>query len=514
MDTDAGQRPEWRHLLPITGLGEERVEASRPLRVTVDVERNLAPTLGVQHLTWLLVTLLTRGTRVVIASVGVDVGDVPLHPGVDPASPKGGPSFEAALRSAADIFGPEAAPVVDRYDSDRADLVLQIGAASRERSKTAVLYVAASSWTGAVSPDATDLQQFDFDANPIGAHVAACLAAGQAYMLARVRDHQVAPVALNAWTLAQVTEGLAEVAGDDPGELEVELDHVLAGAGAVGSALLLTLWAYRNASGKVQTADADEKGVDVTNLNRCVPFQWADRGRPKAEVAAERLGARPGLIVEPTVGRAQGLVGAHTHLISAVDTPEARQALQDRYSASAVQASTSGLRLELLRVDPTVGTACLRCFNRPRAATPDAEVRARVSDMDDATVDAHAAAVGTSSFNLREWGRVGGCGQIGDAILDRLRASDGGAAQFSVGFMSVLAGTLLAAQVIKDSARRSGQLSALAGQVPLLGASSRFVSNLLDPANMLVGVRRYGQDPDCPSCHGVRADIWTRRWKG
>jgi len=71
----------------------------------------------------------------------------------------------------------------------------------------------------------------------------------------------------------------------------------------------------------------------------------------------------------PTHGLAENLVSNRTHLISTVDTPEGRQTLQDKYSASAVQASTSGLRLEMLRVDPTAGTACLRCFNPPRERT-------------------------------------------------------------------------------------------------------------------------------------------------
>lgn len=493
-------------------MGEELVETSRPLRLIVDVDPTLGGGSGVQHLAWLLVTLLTRSTQAVIASVGISVRDEPLLPGIDPGAPDGGPSFVASLMATAEAFGPEAAPVVDAGDLGTADLVLQIGAASRDWPEAAVLHVAASGWTGAVAPDAVDLPRFEVGENPFGPYVAACLAAGQAFMLRRIRDHYLQPVALNAWTLAQVTDCLGECATFDPGEPVVKLDSVLAGAGAVGTALLLTLWAYRNSSGIVRTADADEKGVDDTNLNRCVPFWWADLGRPKAEVVAKRLG-RHGLIIEPTVGRAENLVDADTHLISAVDTPEARQALQDSYSVSAVQASTSGFRLEVLRVDPIAGTACLRCFNPPSTTTSDSEVRARVAAMDDATIAAHAAAVGTDPARVREWGRAGGCGQVGDALLDRLRPSDGRAAQFSVGFMSVLAGILLAAQVIKDAARRSGHLGT-SDTTPLAGFEARFVTNLLDPANAPAGVRRYGRDPDCPACRGVRAEVWTRRWAG
>jgi ThiF family len=495
-------------------VGEEHVDASRPLRVIVDVDPSLTGTPGAQHMAWLLVTLLTRSTKSVLASVGIGIDDVPLHPGVDPAAPSGGPSFGVALYATADAFGPEAAPVIDASDLREVDLVLQIGAATRPWPEAPVLHVTASGWTGAVSPDPVDLPQLKLSENPFGPYVAACLTAGQVYMLARVHDHRVEPVALNAWTLGQGTDRLAEVANDDPGEPAVALDHVLAGAGAVGTALLLTLWAYLNASGTVRTADADEKGVDVTNLNRCLPFWWSDLGRPKAEVAAKRLNGRHGLVIEPTIGRAEILVDAQTHLISAVDSPDARQALQDKYPASCVQASTSGLRLEVLRVDPAAGTACLRCFNPPSSTISDTAIRARVSGMDDATIAAHAAAIGIDPDQVREWGQTGGCGQIGDALLDRLRPSDGGAAQFSVGFISVLAGILLAAQVVKDTTRRSGYVGDSADNIPLIGFEARFVTNLLDPVNALAGVRRYGRDPNCPACRGVRAQIWARRWTG
>lgn len=55
-----------------------------------------------------------------------------------------------------------------------------------------------------------------------------------------------------------------------------------------------------------------------------------DLHRPKAIVAAKRLSGHHGLVIEPTFGSAQHLTGPAIHLISAVDTPDARQALQDR----------------------------------------------------------------------------------------------------------------------------------------------------------------------------------------
>lgn len=514
MSPDNARRPEWRHLLPIPGVVEESVGDTRPLHVVVDVNPAVGDMQDVQHVAWLLVTLLTRSTPAVIASVGLIVPDIRLNAGVDPGAPDGGPSLSAALEYTASTFGPQAAPVVIARDVGPVDLVLQIGEPTRAWENTRVLHVAARGWAGAVSSDAVDVPQFSGTDNPFGSYIAACLAAGQAFMLARLRDPHLEPLALNAWTLAELANRREEDATHPRPDPVVHLDHVLAGVGAVGSALLLTLWAYPNASGIVRAADADEKGIDTTNLNRCVPFGWTDLGGQKADVVADRLSGRHGLTIEATNGRAERLVDSATHLISAVDTPEARQALQDRYPASAVQASTSGLRLETLRVNPTVGSACLRCFNPPRPITGDIEVRANVAAMDDDAIAAHAEALGTDSSRIREWGQVGGCGQLGDALLDRLRPSNGSAAQFSVGFMSVLAGILLAAQVIKDATRRTDRLHTSAQRIPLIGPEARFVMNLMASAHAPSGVRRYGRDPDCPACEGVRAEIWMGRWTG
>ncbi|MEU4607485.1 hypothetical protein AB0F43_31255 [Kribbella sp. NPDC023972] len=86
--------------------------------------------------------------------------------------------------------------------------------------------------------------------------------------------------------------------------------------------------------------------------------------------------------------------------------------------------------------------------------------------------------------------------------------------QFSVGFMSVLAGVLLTGQVLKDALLRAGNPDRITDGVPLAGAEARFVANLLDPVNALAGVRRYGRDNDCPACRGVRGDVWAKRWTG
>ena len=186
--------------------------------------------------------------------------------------------------------------------------------------------------------------------------------------------------------------------------------------------------------------------------------------------------------------------------------------LQDKYSASMVQASTSGPRLEMLRVDSAAGTGCVRCFNRPHTTTSDAAVRASAADMDEAaTIAAHLPPSAPVPTKSACGGRTGGCDQIGDALMGRLRPSGGDAAHFSVGFRSVLAGIQLAAQVVKDAARRSGRIRDSAENTPLVGSDARLVTNMLDPSNAAAGVRRYRRGSERPACRGVRRAARARR---
>src|SRR3954447_8574617 len=153
MGADAGSRSEWRHLLPIPGLDEDRVDPSSPLKVVVAVGPGLADRKAVQHLAWLLVTLLTRSTKWVVGAVGISSDDAELRDGVDPGHPDGGLSLLDALKATAGAFGPEAAPVLDADELPDADLVLQIGGpAGGAWPDAEVLHVSAAGWTGAVTP--------------------------------------------------------------------------------------------------------------------------------------------------------------------------------------------------------------------------------------------------------------------------------------------------------------------------------------------------------------------------
>lgn len=497
-----------------------------------------------QHTVWLLTTLLTRSTPAIVSGVVIDCPpDVNLCDHVTAISAENG-TLLSTLLGTARLFGPTASPVLDArvldalnvFDGEPMTYLVgsrrgvgagvydDVDGATDVASAGHVWHVAGSGWVGAVSDRplvATDVDLL----NPVGPYVAACLAAAQVFLAVRGRDYSPLTIGLDAWslTVSQLGDEIDCVGWDPASDPAVVLDHVLAGVGAVGSALLATFWACPGVVGKLHAVDADEKGVDATNLNRCVIFTDDDIGRAKATTAATRLSnpSSAGLEITGESGRAEMAVGGTTHLISAVDTPEARGALADRYPASCVQASTRDLRVEMLRVNPTVSGACLRCFNPPRSQVADDDLRAQVDlDDDDAIVD-HAEALGVVPHDVRQWVMSGGCGTLGDRMLSRLRPSAGSEAEFSVGFVSVLAGVLLAGQVIKDALRRHGAEpgdranDGVAETPPLAGALTQFTVNLFAPVTPLPAVRPYSRDCSCPACaDGPRKSVWCRRWSG
>jgi precorrin-6B methylase 2 len=509
--------------------------ATVPARVTLCIAAADAGSRAVQHAAILLATLLTRSTTAIVEHIDIDCpADTQLRDGVSPHA-RPGTTLLQALLDTAPLFGADAAPVYAASSAHHQPprpgapvLRFHVGAAScstcgaksaqsRHTSQSQVWYLAGAGWTGMVSDqpiprEATELAFLTAD-TPIGAYVAACLAAGMVFLQVRIDGYEPKPLAIDAWTLAIGSPERVQVS-QQPSDMSIAVDHVLAGVGAVGSALLQTLWATPQVSGHVHAIDADERGIDRTNLNRCVIFTKNDIGDMKAPAAQRILSPTHGLRINGDFGAAQSFINGGTRLISAVDTAEARLALQDRYPRAIVQASTRDLRLEMLRVDPTAMTPCLRCFNPPTATLPDQQVRAGLDLLDDAAVNEHARALGVNGDDVRQWAREGGCGQLGDQMLERLRPSAGTAPEFSVGFVSVLAGVLLACQVIKD-AYFGAQVETAEIAPALVGDRARFTTNLVAPLSPLGAVRTYQRDRSCPCCApGARRDIWLRRWTG
>lgn len=146
------------------------------------------------------------------------------------------------------------------------------------------------------------------------------------------------------------------------------------GAGGIGSPALL----YLGAAGVGRITVVDDDVVALDNLQRQVLYTVADLGRPKVEVAAERLRALdPGLEVCPVATRLDASVAAavldgHDLVVEGSDNFATKFAVNDacvRLGVAVVVGAAVRLEGQVLAVPP--GAPCYRCLF---AEEPDADV--------------------------------------------------------------------------------------------------------------------------------------------
>lgn len=444
----------------------------------------------------MLVNLLARQVGVV-SEIRVDCNvDAAIAGRVVPLAP-GVRLFRDAL-----IIGGEAiegVPVSLRAIGHGVDLVVDLGPGAAVNGGFRAY---GAGWWGGISPGGIPVRP---DSQlPFGPYVAACLAAGRVFFHSRAVDvAELSPVGYSAWRLA-TDDGSAPDAG--PTELLAlrPMKASLAGVGAVGTSWLHGLWPIEGLEGDLLLADPDPEGVTETNLNRCPLFGHAAVGTEKAAAAAsicEGIGVK----LDPRLARLQDLGPAPPSVISAVDTNAAREAIQALYPRRLMSGATLDARAEVLRCDPSSQGACLRCYNTPEQETPDAEVRAGFLSLPQADQASLAGSLNLSMEEASRWAVEGECGYAGERMMARLRESGGGPAAFAVGFVSVMAGTMLAAQTVRE----------LAGIAePFDGVRCRAAFTFLDPSSRVNQVAGYGRDPGCKLCQPASpgAKIWLQRY--
>jgi len=358
---------------------------------------------------------------------------------------------------------------------------------------------------------------------PFGPYFAACLAVGDIYLSVRMPRGQYLPASTYGWDCLKATPLATDIVAPSTAVAKMLSDwaacsvkislstHALAGVGAVGAAWMHTLWACPGLTGSVPVVDADSHGVTDDNLNRGVLYTRADIGKPKAITAAS---AAPGdLRWLPSQGRFEEAGVAPDVLVSAVDGNDARAALQGRYPPVILSGSTRDLRAETLRVFPDSG-ACLRCHNPPRTMLSDDELR--VTALSSARLDdlaGVAAALNVETTALAEKLRRWECDEMSERALRRIRELVGGdVAEFSVGFVSVAAGVLLAADTVKQHAGVPVSGTLITGEST---APSSVVFQFWKPHAPVNRAARLGRDDSCPACRIATSQdrVWRQRWR-
>jgi molybdopterin/thiamine biosynthesis adenylyltransferase len=141
---------------------------------------------------------------------------------------------------------------------------------------------------------------------------------------------------------------------------------LVVGAGGLGAPILF----YLAAAGVGRIGIVDDDIVELSNLQRQVLFTTADIGKPKAEVAAERLAAlNPEVTLEPSTRRfaaadAFAVIDRYDAIVTAVDNFPTRYLLND---ACVLRRKTlvDGAVLGLTGLAMTVKggeSACYRCL--------------------------------------------------------------------------------------------------------------------------------------------------------
>ena len=153
-------------------------------------------------------------------------------------------------------------------------------------------------------------------------------------------------------------------------------DTVLAGAGAVSNGFLR---AARHLDIRGNLSIADPKLVGSGNPNRCLYFDDADIGYPKAtRLCAKAQGDFPDLQLDPFDGPFTDLVQARKRVrrvIVATDSRRVRRSIQQELPLEVLDASTTGVSEIIVHShrQPTDG-ACLACIYRH---IPDEHARER-----------------------------------------------------------------------------------------------------------------------------------------
>ncbi len=237
----------------------------------------------------------------------------------------------------------------------------------------------------------------------------------------------------------------------------------LAGAGAIGNGFL---WAARHLELRGQLDIVDDDRVSSENLQRQIWFNADDIGLPKVDQLAKRCEPYfPRLTLVPRQYRLQDLPEKSAdawlrRLIVAVDSRRARRELQNEFPREIFDASTTDIRELVIHynIQPTT-LACLSCIYEPneeefyREQHIAEHLGVSVDDVRTERISASVAQTIVKRFPELVETRLAGtaydtlfknlCGE------GKLRTPAGKTVIAPFAFVSVLAGTLLALEIVR-----------------------------------------------------------------
>jgi molybdopterin/thiamine biosynthesis adenylyltransferase len=480
--------------------------------VLVQVGPALANALAAQHLVWMLVSLLSRQFKVV-KEIILDVPDAALHRTVAPFGAKA-TLVETLEECVQLVSGPHVK--VKRLEGVVApDVALVIG----EVVPLAPVYwrLYADGWRFFIGVDGESPLTPPRSGLSIGPYLCASYAAGEVFKLMRGmkpgRGEFIQRQFTSAWTMssAETWEELIDGPGAD--RFGVLPHFYFAGGGAVAQAAALCLGSSEF-NGSCSVVDQDV--IDLSNDNRYALSTRSDEGASKVDLIQNYLRAR-GFDCQAVPAWWQDFAvsgGKHAPndavrtleraykfpiVLSCVDKNAPRHALQNALPQLLLGGSTDGLSAKASIFDLGAGTACLKCHNPVQSR--NAIVQERTTALKQLKGEERAAYAREHGLTDRDVELLlgpGGCGKLSESDLDRFAA---GSREMSTGFVSMAAGVLLVAQLL-----RYLHLGAAAANQHGAMAIATF-------ARAKVRQMHHGRDQAC-DCASLLLGRWQGSWPG
>lgn len=512
-----------RHLIPDASGALLPVEGDRAGTVRVVAPLEVARTYSGQHMLWMLFNLLIRQDRLVNRVVA-EVPEVPLLDGVAPIGTAENLPL-TLMRLAEMVVGSHVRVDVLKSDTSPADVEILVANAPSSTAAGHRFCMYGSGWNAYVGQPGSAPNLESASRNPLGPYFSACLAAGEVFKkLRQFRPGRGQFIGNLAFSLTDLNAYPAWA--DMPGEelpLNIAIgEPYLVGAGAVGQAFALALGATPGVQGHVTVIDPQDLD-DITNLNRYPLAQHNDfeRRRPKVEIVADYLRSRGlGVHAEKAMWqdylRRTNRTAQRTDLaareasyryetvLSCVDDTDgnsARHAIQNVWPRTLIGASThgDGLRTTVSLYDVLSGGMCLKCYNPLRDSRQ--ELQRLVSQLQSMLPDERATWIQERNLDIKEIEVAlsdPGCASVGmKQLADYVDRP--GSPNFSVGFTSVAAGVILAAQFIKLAIKKSAF-------PPEVGCSHFFY--FLNPGNRWI---HQAANSSC-DCGSTGKEFYKRTW--
>lgn len=449
-----------RHLRPDPeGRFKSLREGNRSVLIKADPDYARTP--ACQHLLQMLANSIARQYGVV-EEILIDVPSCQVHPNIFLLNPADQDLRQALSNLITIVGGTEINCRIIYHNENTAAQVLVGPCASSNEARFSIS-VTADGWRFACSNSQSIPSTKGRSSNPVGPYIGACFAAAAIFKYFFETD-ATTDIFCSLWDYTEGDwEQLSE--GIEP-EGALPKPVYLIGAGAVGTACAFTLAAVSKLEGLL--IPIDPQNADKTNRNRLLSCPYNAVGQPKVELLNKLFnestiqvvpyqGLWPDYTADPerhTPTDVQQIERADKFewVLSGVDKNIHRRAISQYLPRHVIGGSTNGMIAQVAYYSMTDKHPCLACYHPVPKIIPTEELAEALKVMSFAERsewyerrDANNEAIAA----MEEYLKDPNCGTVGQAELARLGRE--GETDWAVGFVSIAAGVLQAALLVKSA---------------------------------------------------------------